>query len=386
MERFKSIPAVTSESVMGARMLRDARARKETSFDASLTAHVQMTDAYLALEHDAGRMLPRVVLYMNGRIVGITGKGLPENVERCTFANDMGDDEVPLAGTEVRMRYLMSDTQAARCMTRGVGRSDWTGLDNRLFTNIHELPIKADVTCITSERSPYPFIVFDVDDRMGLDFTRKTSGYDYVDFVGVSPSAVAEIGAERMERMDAMLKRFDYDRMQHVTEDSSRRTATKGEPTRYEKRVFVDIFGDDEAEEQCEQGQPEAPIAQPDASRTVVEDRAKRSLMAEIAVERDGRRAAQEVSEPEPEDEDAPVAERSIDHDVSILDSLDLGDAEEEEADDGTAKAKRAAELERRAVSAGIVQAVETGHAPEAADVFADEPVPEKQASDGPEF
>ena len=383
MERFKSIPAVTSESVMGARMLRDTKVRKETSFDASLTAHVQMTDAYLALEHDAGRMLPRVVLYMNGRVVGITGKGLPENVERCTFANEHGDDEAPLAGTEVRMRYLMSDTQAARCMTRGVGRSDWTGLDNRLFTNIHELPIKADVTCITSERSPYPFIVFDVDDRMGLDFTRKTSGYDYVDFVGVSPSAVAEIGAERMEQMDAMLKRFDYDRMQHVAEDASKRTTTKVEPTRYEKRVFIDIFGDDDAEEQREQGQPEVPVAQPDVSHTVVEDRAKRSLMAEIAAER----AAQKTSEPEPEDEaeDVSVAERSIDRDVSVLDSLDLGDAEEK-ADDGTAKAKRASELERRAVSAGIVQAVETGRAPEPADVFADEPVPEEQASDGPEF
>lgn len=398
--RFQSIPAVTSESALGAEILRDKNAKKETAVDQRVTAVISMRDAHLSLEHESGRMLPKPVLYMHGVIQGIKGNGLPDGVEYCRLSDT--PDEQAMRGTDVYVRYEFSELQTARAVARGVGLKDWSGLDQRLLTNAHELPVSCDITTVTTERSQVPFIVVDVNDRMGLTYNRKTSGYDYADLVGISPTLMREANPQLVQQLDKMLKGMDYQAMMAQSQVEQKRPATREvKPTHYEQRVFDDIFGAETEREERLQAEREREAAETQ-ERTLGESEQKaqqqqganaerpaepeRSLghdaVDAILKAREERRKAVTAEEIEKAREEAQKAAEASQ--MSLFDELSDEIAEEDEQEDGiTGAARRAVKNEQRQIAeAAATHDTENPFA----EMFMDLDEPEQPSDDGLEM
>lgn len=366
---FKSIPAVTSESALGAEMLRDKSARKQTVVDQQVTAVVAMHDAHLSLEHEPGRMLPRPVLYMNGTVRGIKGNALPDGVEYCRLSDD--PEEQTMRGTDVYVRYEFSDLQAARAMTRGVGRRDWTGLDQRLLTNAHELPMSCDITLITTKDSQLPFIVIDVNDRMGLTYNRKTSGYDYADLVGISPSLMREANPQMIQQLDQALKSADYQAMMAQSQRETERKTREVKPTHYEQRVFDDIFGAEAERAEAERAQREREASDKEQHPTPAKLEAEpshkeRSLgvsaVDDVMAEREKRRQAATAEDIEKAREEAQKAAEAAGS-MSLFDSIADEIVDEDEREGGlTETASRAVKAERTKLAEAVSTAPEDAY------------------------
>lgn len=312
--QFQSIPMVTSDDVLGRAIMRDKNAQKETLSNVRLEADVYVRDAFLTTEGTPGALLPKPVLYLRGHVTGVRGAGLPDGVEYGSF----GGQDAPSEGTDVYVRYEFTDLEAMRLMMHGIGRTDWPGLDPRITSNVHQLPLTADITVAHKEGTSVPFIICDIDNPAGLVTNRKECGYDYADYVQWSPSAVRELGPEVVQQMDTVIKNLD-----RVVVPETQPEVEQGQTTAYDSQMFRSIFADEAEHDAGEKKVVDEPHAdehrEPSmASETEAED------VAEETPEQRMRREAEELgdrvvddlfrsddqpeAEPEPESEPEPSA------------------------------------------------------------------------------